>query len=430
MSTQQTEYGSITDSASDEAARLAALARYEILDTPAEPEYDDLVQLAARVCGTPIALMTLLDDTRQWFKSRVGLAIEQTPREVAFCDHAIRESALLEIQDAWADPRFSQNPLVTGEPRIRFYAGVPLRTPDGHALGSLCVIDRQARTLQADQRVALAILARQVVGQLELRHALRKAQQEVTRRHEAEASLQTLNRSLEERVEARTRALHALSARLQSIREDERTRISREIHDDLGQRLTALKMDLKLLGQDLASVPLAHDSSIPADLDAISGLVDTTLKSVRRIAQELRPDVLDALGLVPGIEWLLQDMQSRSGLNGEVVTDGPMPQLNDAQTTAVFRIVQEAVTNVVRHADASRVDIRVSAQPTALDISIHDDGRGFLIDDNSDLSLGVLGMRERAAAINATLVLNSQPGQGTRVHLSLKPGPDSDTSRD
>ena len=154
---------------SDEAVRLDALRSFAVLDTPPEPGFDDLTRLAAHVCGTPVALVSLIDTCRQWFKSRHGLDAAETPRDIAFCSHAILDDGLFEVPDAAADERFRENPLVTGEPRIRFYAGMPLVTPEGYALVTLCVIDRVPRTLTDGQRDALRVLARQVVAQLLLR---------------------------------------------------------------------------------------------------------------------------------------------------------------------------------------------------------------------------------------------------------------------
>jgi len=155
---------------SSEAARLDALRRYEVLDTPPEPAFDDLARVAALACGTPVALVSLMDEARQWFKARVGLDANETPRSVAFCDHAIRQpDRLLVVPDATADHRFRNNPLVTGDTHIRFYAGAPLVTPEGYAVGTLCAIDRRSRELAPAQAEALATLARQVVTLLELR---------------------------------------------------------------------------------------------------------------------------------------------------------------------------------------------------------------------------------------------------------------------
>ncbi|WP_079204319.1 response regulator [Pseudomonas sp. CC6-YY-74] len=158
----------------DEAARLAELQRYQLLDTPAEEAFDDLSQLAAQLCDAPIALVSLLDEQRQWFKSKVGLDVCETPREQAFCAHAILAQQLFEIPDARQDPRFAENPLVTEAPHIRFYAGIPLTTSSGHNLGTLCVIDRQPRQLTTPQRDGLRRLGRQVVRLCELRLNLRR----------------------------------------------------------------------------------------------------------------------------------------------------------------------------------------------------------------------------------------------------------------
>lgn len=153
----------------NEAERLQALRSYHVLDTLEEQAFDDLTRLAAELCGTPIALISLVDDERQWFKSRVGLQATQTPREHAFCAHAIlRPEEVLLVPDATSDPRFADNPLVTDAPGIRFYAGAPLVTPGGHALGTLCVIDKTPRALPSAKVETLAGLARLVVAQLEL----------------------------------------------------------------------------------------------------------------------------------------------------------------------------------------------------------------------------------------------------------------------
>ncbi|HVU71946.1 MAG TPA: sensor domain-containing diguanylate cyclase [Mycobacteriales bacterium] len=160
----------------DEQLRLNALRRYGILDSEPEIAFDDVAALASQLAGTPIALVSLVDEGRQWFKARLGLDVGETPRDIAFCAHAILEpDDVFVVPSARDDERFSDNPLVTGDPHIQFYAGAPLVTPDGHALGTVCVLDTQPRTLSAPERDGLQRLARTVIAHFEARrvaHAL------------------------------------------------------------------------------------------------------------------------------------------------------------------------------------------------------------------------------------------------------------------
>jgi len=153
----------------NETERLCALKEYHILDTETEQSYDDITTLAAHICEVPIAMISLVDEVRQWFKSKLELAQRQTPREVAFCAHAILQRGPFIVKDTLKDPRFVDNALVTGEPHIRFYAGIPLINPEGLALGTLCVVDHQPRRLSPAQQKALEALSRQVMALLELR---------------------------------------------------------------------------------------------------------------------------------------------------------------------------------------------------------------------------------------------------------------------
>jgi GAF domain-containing protein len=156
----------------NEQARRAALASYAILDTDPEPSFDDLTLLASFICKTPTALITLVDEHRQWFKSRVGMSKEETSRDIAFCSHAILQNDMFIVPDALKDERFRDNPLVEGDPHIRFYAGVPLINEEGFALGTLCVIDNTPRTLSSAETEALLALSRLVLGQMDLRRNL------------------------------------------------------------------------------------------------------------------------------------------------------------------------------------------------------------------------------------------------------------------
>jgi diguanylate cyclase (GGDEF)-like protein len=206
-----------------ETLRLAKLQGYHILDTPGEPAYDDIAALAAYICQTPTALVSLVDASRQWFKAKVGLEADETPLEGSFCLHTIQQSDVMVVEDALQDPFFRDTPLVVNAPHIRFYAGAPLITPDGHAIGSLCVIDYRPRQLGESQRRALQMLSHQVVAQMELTHHAQR--------------LSSAHEHLEQRVQERTvrltSALHRLLKTQAKLLKREAALRHSSLHDPL-----------------------------------------------------------------------------------------------------------------------------------------------------------------------------------------------------
>ena len=227
-----------------EKARLQALRRYKILDTEPEKAFDDLTILAAHICETPVALITLIDSDRQWFKSKVGVSVGETPREISFCAIAIRQENLFIVPDATKDPRFSSNPFVVSDPKIRFYAGAPFTSSDGHPLGTLCVVDIVPRQLTPSQENALLALSRQVQAQFELRKNLIELHTALDERDRAEAE--------------RDRTIVELRHSLEHV-----------------QRLSGLLP---------ACSACKLDVTIPADPSTISGVVD----GVMQIAREMK----------------------------------------------------------------------------------------------------------------------------------------------
>ena len=238
---------------SREDDRIAALRDYDILDTPKESDFDDIVDLVSRLCGTPISVINLIDVDRQWFKAEVGLGVRETPLDTSLCSHAILEKDFVEIPDTRQDMRMQDNGLVAGDPGLRFYAGALLQTPDGLPIGTLCVLDYQPRDLTELQRHALQVLAKQVMAQLDLRRALKRQEllgKEID--HRVKNSLASVAGMVRLQV-GRTRdpelraALEAVQQRLRTIsllhEELYKTRGDEEV--DLGRYLTTLKTMLE-----------------------------------------------------------------------------------------------------------------------------------------------------------------------------------------
>jgi len=192
----------------NEQQRLATLRGYEILDTEPEAAFDDLTLLASYVCQTPVALISLVDADRQWFKSKIGVSLTETSRDIAFCASAILQPDVFIVPDTRQDERFAQNPLVVSEPKVRFYAGATLMT-DGNALGTLCVVDRVPRELSTEQLEALRALSRQVLAQLELRRNLMRLGHSLAARDRAEAEKERTLRELKAAL-ANVRTLEGL----------------------------------------------------------------------------------------------------------------------------------------------------------------------------------------------------------------------------
>ena len=220
----------------------------------------------------------------------------------------------------------------------------------------------------------------------------------------------------EERLKESEVTLRALTARLQSVREEEQIRIAREIHDELGQTLTGLKMDLTWLAGGLT----ADQQPLQQKAESMSRLIDTTIHSVRKIASGLRPEVLDEAGLAAAIGWQTRDFQQRTGIRCKVDVPADSNGVHPDCATAVFRIFQEVLTNVARHANATRIDVLMRHDGNALVLEVKDNGKGILASDvQSPKSLGILGMRERVLPFNGRIEIDGAQGKGTRVTVSI-----------
>jgi PAS domain S-box-containing protein len=300
------------------------------------------------------------------------------------------------LQDAAAKGRVEDEGWRLRKDGSRFWANVSitsLRDGVGHLQGFGTVVrDETAR--KRTERV--------------LRNHNEKLDQRVQERN---SQLAQANRELQDSLDQ----LHALAARLQAVREEERTSIAREIHDELGQALTALKIDLVWLMQRL---PYSEDAQ--RDKASIMlKLIDGTIFAVRRIAAQLRPGILDDLGLAAAIEWQSQEFEARTGVECQVLLPAEGFVLDDAYSTAIFRIFQETLTNVARHADATRVTVKMERTPQELVMEVQDNGKGFDAAVSLTKSQGILGMKERALILGGALEVRGSPGKGTAVTVRV-----------
>lgn len=231
-----------------------------------------------------------------------------------------------------------------------------------------------------------------------------------------EAKERVERKRAEERLKRSHAQLRALSIYLQYVREDERSRISRQVHDELGQALTGLKMDLYWVTNRLPK----EMRPVLEKTKAMSSHIDSTIQTVRRIATELRPGILDDLGLLAAIEWQAQEFQQRTGIKCKVVSHLPDTVLDEDLNTAFFRIFQETLTNVIRHASARRVEVSLEEVDGKLCMEVSDNGRGITeAEINNTHSIGLLGMRERAALLGGEVTFTGVPGKGTTVRVTI-----------
>lgn len=239
------------------------------------------------------------------------------------------------------------------------------------------------------------------------------------RRALREAEERRGRRGAEEALRVQTSQLRALAARAQASREEEQIRISREIHDELGEALTAQKFGLEWIRQRLCGDPIPRDQLLEK-VESLKALADTTAKRVRELCTELRPPILDDLGLIAAIEWQADEFQRRTSIRCEVIHDLEDLNLNGAQATAMFRIFQEILTNAARHSSASKVRVELTRAAGRLQLEAKDNGRGISeAKIQSGGSLGLLGMRERALSVGGDVCIEGVPGKGTTVTVSV-----------
>ncbi len=370
-----------------QSIRLATLRSYDILDTPIEGAFEDITRIAAHVCKTPISVVNLIDEHRQWFKSEIGLGARETPLETSICAHAILQFDFMEIPDTTLDDRFNCNPLVTGAPHLRFYAGALLKTSAGHALGTVCVLDTQPRVLSDEQRGVLRALARQTMAQLELRRALMQAER--GRRYRSRL-MAVAGHDLRQPLSVVTMVIDQLRGTVTT--------------DDDREQLALAAVAAQSLGDDLTR--LAEASRDDADID---GAVLTTLPI---------GDVLDRLRDT----WRYS--ATRKGLQFEV-EDSPLRIRGNAGMLQT--VLDNLVGNAIKYTQRGSVRVRCQERGSHLHVEVIDTGIGIpanllgrifeefrQADPGSDgLGLGLSIAKRTADVSGCELTVTSQPGSGS-----------------
>jgi len=392
---------------SNEAARLASLYELEVLDTEFERAYDELTALAAAICGTPIALVSLVDADRQWFKSRHGLGAAETPRALAFCAHAILGDDVFEVQDAHQDPRFQGNPLVDGAPNVVFYAGVPLRGPDQLALGTLCVIDDHARSLRPDQRAALRALGNQVVGQLELRRT---------------------NLRLQRALQAAEDANRAKGDFLARMSHEIRTPLNGVI--GLADLLCTAPLDAK-------EAAWAHQlrSSGKLLLSVVNDVLD--LSRLEAEALPLDPQPTDVGAVLRDCVGLFGPTARAKGLELRLAGPPSPPAAVRIDGARLQQVVNNLVSNAIKFTAAGQVTVRWSWAEGRVTLLISDTGRGVPKDLQSAIfdpfrqtqaadaqahggaGLGLAIVRRLCLAMGGAVTCEDELGGGARFVVEL-----------
>jgi two-component sensor histidine kinase len=352
----------------NDPARLAALYAYEILDTPREAEFDRLVDLASRICGTPIALISLIENHRQWFKAEIGLGLRETPLDMSVCRHLLIEGGLVVIKDTLGDERLQDNPLVSADGGVRFYAGCPLRAAGGQVIGMLCVLDRRPRDLDDDQRFALETLAEQVAMQMELRLAVRQKNQLLDRQ---KTLLQEVN--------------HRVKNNLQLISSLVNLQI-RSVQDPAGK---AALLDMSGRIQSIAAV---HE-------------------------QLYRTDDMNSVDLHAFLACLVRDIQGSAPAGVTLALDAVPMKASLDKAVSLALIVNELLTNALRYAYPEEGGpIRISMEPEAkgrIRISIRDRGKGLPADFDArrPRSVGMRIIQALAGQIDAEFTIaDASPG--------------------
>jgi len=405
----------------NEAKRVEALVRYNILDTEFEEAYDELAQLASSICRTPISLISLIDPERQWFKARVGLEVAEMSREIAFCAHAILQDDIMVVPDALKDARFFDNPLVVSDPRIRFYAGAPLVSPDGLAMGTLCVIDSTPRNLDDVQLQALRVLAKQVINLMQFRITFRQ--------------MQTVARQLNDVNATRNKFFHILAHDLRA-----------PFNGIIGfSEMLVAGLDSPAQS-DLREMAEGVLKSGESALQLLNNLLEWAMSQSGRI--ELNALILDVDELLDEVIDLVSLSSSRKSI--ALLREGSVGSTVFADRSMLFSVLQNLLSNAIKFTpQGGSIAVAVTERDDAVEFSVRDTGVGMtatkidaLFEPGSGCStagtageegsgIGLLLCRQFVEMNGGRISVSSTPGQGSTFTFTMpRPGPTARTGSD
>jgi signal transduction histidine kinase len=395
----------------NEEERLQDVLRYHLLDTPPEQEYNDIARLASQICQTPMSTVSLIDHYRQWHKAEVGLGATEAERALSFCGHTIAQSGVLEVQDATKDDRFHDNPFVTNDPNVRFYAGIPLVSPRGYNIGSLCVIDTKPRQLSAEQRFALEVLAKQVIKMFELRVKNKETETK-------NVIIEDQNQHLEE--------MNAIQNKIISI-----------VSHDIRGPVASLKNIIALRKDDDIS-----NEEVMEFMDTVNGQLDNTLYMLTNLVEwgallrikndvELKPFNLHMLVVSEMHVQALSFSMKHNTLDNKV----PEDCMVESDENMLRFMLRNLVSNANKFTENGRITVTAEHEAGKYRISVTDTGIGMSEEIRANLfnparrssrkgtrmedgsGLGLILTMEIAHTLGTELNVDSGPGKGTCIHF-------------